>query len=181
MSLDKFTMETVDDSIFDATEAVRVRYHKRSNKNTICKYLNVSADSEKLYIENRIDVLLESSKIRNKKLQGSDSYLINYNKNFNSHEFTETSETEYSANKIDSQSSFENSNYTKSNELNSKLALLQSLASKQLIYIKKSLEEINDLYQGNENTFTYTNDLINQIDHLKEENKMENRKIKSLV
>ena len=57
MSLDKFTMETVDDSIFDATEAVRVRYHKRSNKNAICKYLNVSADSEKLYIEKSFKVV----------------------------------------------------------------------------------------------------------------------------
>ena len=45
--------------------------NKRLDKNSICKYLNVSTETEKLYIENRIDVLLESNKIRN-KLQGSD-------------------------------------------------------------------------------------------------------------
>ena len=32
MSLDKFTMETVDDSILDAIEAVRGRHHKRTEK-----------------------------------------------------------------------------------------------------------------------------------------------------
>ena len=177
MSLDKFSMETVDDLIFDAIEAVRGRYHKRPDKNSICKYLNVSTEAEKLYIENRIDVLLESNKIRNKKLQGSDSYFINYNKNLNYHEFTETSEKEYSSNKNDRQNSLENS----INELNSELALLQSLVSEQLIFIKKSLQEINDLYQRNENTSTYTNALIKQIDDLKEENKMKNRIIQSLV
>ena len=164
-------METVDDLIFDAIEAVRGRYHERPDKNSICKYLNVSTEAEKLYIENRIDVLLESNKIRNKKLQGSDSYFINYNKNLNYHEFTETSEKEYR------QSSLENS----INELNSELALLQSLVSEQFIFIKKSLQEINDLYQRNENTSTYTNALIRQIDDLKEENKMKNRIIQSLV
>ena len=56
---------------------------------------------EKLYVENQIDILLESNKIRNKKLQGSDSYFINYKKNVNSHEFNEPSETEYSSNKKD--------------------------------------------------------------------------------
>ena len=117
MSLDKFSMETVDDLIFDAIEAVRGRYHKRPDKNSICKYLNVSTEAEKLYIENRIDVLLESNKIRNKKLQGGDLYFINYNKNLNYHEFTEK---EYSSNKNDRQSSLENS----IKELNSELALL---------------------------------------------------------
>ena len=102
-------METVDDLIFDAIEAVRGRYHKRPDKNSISKYLNVSTEAEKLYIENRIDVLLESNKIRNKKLQGSDSYFINYNKNLNYHEFTETSEKEHSSNKNDRQSCLENS------------------------------------------------------------------------
>ena len=67
------------------------------------------------------------------------------------------------------------------NELNSELALLQSLVSKQFIHIKKSLQEINDRYQQNENTSTYTNALIKQIDDLKEENKMKNRIIQSLV
>ena len=92
MSLDKFSTETVDDLIFNATEAVRGRYHKRPDKNSICRYLIVSTETEKLYIENRIAVLLESNKIRNKKLQGSDSYFINYNKNLNDHEITEASE-----------------------------------------------------------------------------------------
>ena len=32
-------METVDNLIFDGTEAVRGRYHKRPDKNSICKYL----------------------------------------------------------------------------------------------------------------------------------------------
>ena len=32
MYLNRFTMETVDDLIFDATEAVRGRYHKRPIK-----------------------------------------------------------------------------------------------------------------------------------------------------
>ena len=102
---------------------MRVRYHKRPDKNSICKYLNVSTETEKLYIENRIDVLIESNKIRKKKLQGSDSYFINYNKNLNSHEFTKTSETEYSSNNNDPPSSFENNNHTMLNELNSKLTL----------------------------------------------------------
>ena len=44
-----------------------------------------------------------------------------------------------------------------------------------------SLEEINYLYQRNENTSTYTNALIKQIDDLKEENKMENRETEPLV
>ena len=81
--------------------------------------LNVYKETEKLYIENRIEVLLESNKIRNKKLQGRVSYFINYNKNLNSREFTETSETEYSSNKNEPQSSSENSNHTKLNKLNS--------------------------------------------------------------
>ena len=61
------------------------------------------------------------------------------------------------------------------------LALLKSLVSEQFIDIKKSLQEINYLYQRNENTSTYTNALIKQIDDLKEENKMKNRIIQSLV
>ena len=76
MSLGKFPTETVDDLIFDANEAVRGRYHKRPDKNSIYKYLNVSTEIEKLYIEDRVDVLLESNKIRNKRLQGCDLYLI---------------------------------------------------------------------------------------------------------
>ena len=95
----------------------------------------------------------------------------------NYHEFTETSEKEYSSNKNDRQSSLENS----INELNSELALLQSLVSEQFIFIKKSLQEINDLYQRNENTSTYTNVLIKQIDDLKGESKVKNRIIQSLV
>ena len=59
MSLDNFSMETVDDLIFDAIEVVRGRYHKPPDKNTICKYFNVSTEAEKLFIENRIDVLLQ--------------------------------------------------------------------------------------------------------------------------
>ena len=106
-------METVDDLIFDAIEAVRGRYRKLPDKNSICKYLNASTETEQLYIENRIDVLLESSSIINKKLQGSDSYFINYNKNLNSQEFIETSETEYSSNKNDPQNSSENNNHAK--------------------------------------------------------------------
>ena len=129
MSLDKFTTETVDDLIFDANEAVRGRFHQRPDKNSICKYLNVSTETEKLYIENRIDVLLESNKIRNKEFQGSDSYFSNYNKNLNSYEFIETSGIEYSFNKHDPQSSLENSNQTKLNELNPELTLLKSLVS----------------------------------------------------
>ena len=175
MSLDKFTMETVDDLNFDAVEAVSGRHHKRPDKNSICKYLNVSTETEELYIKDWIDVLLESNKIRNKKLHSSDSCFINYNKNLNSNEFTETSETEYSSNKTDPHSSLENNNHAILIELNSELALLQSLVFEKLIYIKKSLQEINDVYQQNENTSTYTNALIKQIDNLKEENKMKNR------
>ena len=44
-----------------------------------------------------------------------------------------------------------------------------------------SLQEINDLYQQNENTSMYSNALIKQIDNLKEENKMKNRIIQLLV
>ena len=86
MSLNKFVMGTADDLIFDATEAVRGRYHKPLDKNSICKYLNVSTETEKSYIKNRTDILFELNKIRNKKLQGSDWYFINYNKNLNSDE-----------------------------------------------------------------------------------------------
>ena len=72
------------------------------------KYLNVSTETEKLYIENRIDILLESNKIRNKKLQGSDdSYFIILTKIL-----TETNKKEYSSNKNDPQSSLENNNNT---------------------------------------------------------------------
>ena len=63
------------------------------------------------------------------------------------YELTETSEKEYSSNKNDRQSSLENSNYTKLNELNSELALLQTLVSEKFIFIKTSLQELNDLYQ----------------------------------
>ena len=100
MSLDNFTTENVDDLIFDAIEAVRGRFHKRPDKSSICKYLNVSTENEKLYFESRIDVLLELNKIRNKEFQGSDSYFINYKKKLNSQEFIETNETGYSSNKI---------------------------------------------------------------------------------
>ena len=47
MSIDKFTMETVDDLILDAIEVVRGRCHKRPDKNFTCKYLNVSTGTEK--------------------------------------------------------------------------------------------------------------------------------------
>ena len=39
MSLDKFTMETVDDLISDAIESVTGRYHKRPDKNSIQKII----------------------------------------------------------------------------------------------------------------------------------------------
>ena len=48
MSLNK-TTETVDHLIFDATEAVRGRFHKRPDKNSICKYL-MSLQKQKNYI-----------------------------------------------------------------------------------------------------------------------------------
>ena len=76
MSLSKFPTETVDDLIFDAIEPVRGRYLNRPDKNAVCKYLNVSTEIEKLYIEDRIDILLELNKIRNKKPQGSDLHFI---------------------------------------------------------------------------------------------------------
>ena len=83
------------------------------------------------------------------------------------------SETESSFNKNDPQSSLENSGHTKLNELNSKWALLQSFFSEQFIYIKKSLQEINDLYQRNENSSTYA--LIKQVDDLKEEKQLQKK------
>ena len=96
---------------------------------------------------------------------------MNYNKNLDSLEFKETSETKYSSNKNDPQSRLEKINRAKLNELNLELAQLQSLFSEQFIFIKKSLQEIYDLYQHNENTSMYTNALITQIEDLKEENK----------
>ena len=84
---------------------------------------------------------LNQTKLETKSLR-SDSYFIHYNKKLNSYEFTETSETEYSSNKNDSQSSLENINHTKLNELNSEL----DMSSKQFIDFKKSLQELNDLY-----------------------------------
>ena len=65
--------------------------------------------------------------------------------------------------------------------MNSKLSLLQSFVSEKFICIKKTLEEINDLYQRNENTSTYTTDLIKKTDDLKKEKKMKNRIIQSLI
>ena len=63
------------------------------------------------------------------------------------HEFTKTSETEYTSNKNDPESSLEYSSHTKLKGLNSELTLLQSLFCQQFIYIKKSLQKINGLYQ----------------------------------
>ena len=68
MSLEKFTMETTDDLILDVIKAVRGRHHKQPDESSTYKYLNVSTETEKLYTEDRIDVLLERNKIRNKKL-----------------------------------------------------------------------------------------------------------------
>ena len=69
----------------------------------------------------------------------------------------------------------------KLNELNSEVAQLKSLVFEQFIFTKKFLQEINDLYQQNENTFPYTKASIKQIDDLKEETKMKNRIIDLLV
>ena len=88
---------------------------------------------------------------------------------------------QHSFNKNDPQSSLEKINYTKLNESNSELAQLQSLVSEQFILMKKSLQEVNDLYGHNENTSTYSNTLIKQTANLKEENKIKNRIIQSLV
>ena len=107
--------------------------------------------------------------IRNKKLHDRSLYFTNYNTNLSSHEFTETSETEYSSNKYGPQSSLKNRNHTKLIELNSGLALLESLISEQFIYYtRKSLQEVNSLYQQNGNNSTYTSALIKQIDDLEE-------------
>ena len=65
--------------------------------------------------------------------------------------------------------------------MNSELAQLKALVSEQFIFIKKPLQEIDDLQQQNENTSMYTNPLIKQIDNLKEENKMKNVIMQSLV
>ena len=54
---------------------------------------------------------------------------------------------------------------------------MQSLVFEQFIYIKKSARNTNE----NENTSTYTNALSKQIDDRKEETKMKNRIIESLV
>ena len=78
---------------------------------------------------------------------------------------------QYNSNKNDPQSSFERSNHTKLNELNSELAVLQSLVSEQIIYIKKYLQEINDLYQQNENTLRILFTFIRQPDDLKKKAK----------
>ena len=59
----------------------------------------------------------------------------------------------------------------KLNELNSKLALLESLVSEQFIYIKKSLQEINDPYQRNKNTSTYTTPSLTKYTILKKKTK----------
>ena len=118
-------------------------------------------------------------KIRNKKLHGSGSYLLIITKIWIAIN-SQKQAKEYSSNKNDLQSSLENSNHTILNELNSKLAFVQPIVSEEFIYIKKSLQEINDLYQRNENTSTYTNALIKHIDDLKKENKMKNL-IQSLV
>ena len=69
MSLDKFSMETVDDLIFDAIEAVRGRYHKRPDKNSICKYLNVSTEAEKLYMKIGLTSYLNQTKLETKSFK----------------------------------------------------------------------------------------------------------------
>ena len=78
---------------------------------------------------------------------------------------------QYNSNENDPQSSSERSNHTKLNELNSELAVLQSLVSEQIIYIKKYLQEINDLYQQNENTLRILFTFIRQPDDLKKKAK----------
>ena len=61
-------METVDDLIFDAIKAVRGRYHKRPDKNSICINFKVSTETKELCIYLELYyVLLESNKVRNKK------------------------------------------------------------------------------------------------------------------
>ena len=48
MSLDKFTMQTVDQFILDATVATARRYHKRPDKDSTCNSLNVSTETGKM-------------------------------------------------------------------------------------------------------------------------------------
>ena len=55
-------MRNVDDLILEAIEDITHPY-----KNPICKYINVSTKTQKLFIENQIVILLVSNKIRNKK------------------------------------------------------------------------------------------------------------------
>ena len=62
MSLDKFTMEMVDYLNFDAIEAVRGRYHKRPDKNSIYKYLNVSTETENYILKIGLTSYLNQTK-----------------------------------------------------------------------------------------------------------------------
>ena len=144
MPLDKFTMETVDDLVSMQLKLWEVDVTNHLIKSPLQILKCIYRNQQKNYVENWIDILLESNKSRNKKLQVSDLHFINY-KNLNSHEFTEISETEYSSNKNNPQSSLEKTNYTNLNELNSDLAQIQSLVSRKFVFIKRSVPELNAL------------------------------------
>ena len=84
MSLEKFTMETADELIWDAIVTLGAEYQGMPDKNYICNYLNVSRKTKKLHIENRIDTLLELNKMKNIMLHGINTYFINYPENLHS-------------------------------------------------------------------------------------------------
>ena len=69
MSLDKFSMETVDDLIFDAIEAVRGRYHKRPDKNSICKYLMSLQKPKKYILKIGLTCYLNQTKLETKSFK----------------------------------------------------------------------------------------------------------------
>ena len=68
MSLEGSIKQYIDELIHEAIETIRGKKHKIPNELSICTYLN------KDFIEDRIRYLLENGKLKNKPINGVNSY-----------------------------------------------------------------------------------------------------------
>ena len=78
MLLEGSIKENIDELIYEAIETIRGKKHKIPNEFSICNYLNVNTDKGKDSIECRIRYLLENGKIKNKPINGVNSYFKIY-------------------------------------------------------------------------------------------------------
>ena len=69
MSLEKFTTKSVDDLVFDAVEAVRSRFHKRPDKNSICKYLKSPQKPKNHMLKIGLTSYLNQTKLETKSIK----------------------------------------------------------------------------------------------------------------